>query len=187
MEQFNINGHIVKVDVQKTKKLYEPLPLTSDKAHCGCEDCSYYAKAIVQTSPAVQRFFKQFGIDPRKEAEVWRACKNDDGTYCYTADYHFIGEIKDVPELDWIDVEEASFGLTNRTDNLLSPMIPETFKPSILELKDRGFSFVNPLKIAESFGKTRGEAEEIVNEKQNIVYKAYVNESKWYLHWYSKN
>jgi len=134
MEQFNINGHIVKVDVQKTKELYEPLPLISDKAHCGCEDCSYYTKTIVHTSLAIQRFFEQFGIDPRKEAEVWRASENKDGTYYYVADYHFIGEIQGIKELDWIDIEEASFGLTNRTENSPSPMIPETFTTPIIEL-----------------------------------------------------
>ena len=36
MEQFNINGQIIKVDVQKTKALYEKLPLICDKEHCGC-------------------------------------------------------------------------------------------------------------------------------------------------------
>ena len=80
------------------------------------------------------KFFEQFGIDPRKEAEVWRAYENDNGTYYYTADYHFIGEILDVPELDWIDIEKASFGLTNRTGNLPSPMIPETFTSPIIEM-----------------------------------------------------
>jgi hypothetical protein len=134
MEQFNINGHIVKVDVQKTKELYEPLPLISDKAHCGCEDCSYYTKKIFHTSLAIQRFFEQFGIDPRKEAEVWRASENKDGTYYYVADYHFIGEIQGIKELDWIDVEEASFGLTNRTENSPSQMIPESFTTPIIEL-----------------------------------------------------
>jgi hypothetical protein len=134
MEQFNIIGQVVKVDVQKTKALYEELPLISDKEHCGCPECVYYTKAIVHISPAIQQFFEQFGIDPRKEAEVWRACENDDGTYFYTADYHFIGEIQDGQILDWIDVEEASFGLTNRTGSLPSPMIPETFTPPIIEM-----------------------------------------------------
>ena len=134
MEQLNINGHIVKVDVQKTKALYEPLPLISDKAHCGCEDCNYYTKAIVHASPAIQRFFEQFGIDPRKEAEVWKASENKDGSYYYVADYHFIGGIQGNKELDWIDVEEASFGLANHIKKLPSPMIPETFTTPIIEL-----------------------------------------------------
>lgn len=134
MEQITLNGHIVYVDVQKTKELYKELPLVSEKAHCGCSDCAYYAKAIVHTSPVIQQFFEQFGVDPRKEAEVWRACENDDGTYYYVADYHFIGEIPKVRELDWIDVEGASFGLTNWTGNLPSPMIPETFTLPIIEI-----------------------------------------------------
>ena len=134
MEQLTINGQMVNVDVQKTKELYKELPLVSDEEHCGCSDCTYYAKAIVHTSPAIQQFFEQFGIDSRKEAEVWRACENDDGTYYYVADYHFIGEISDVRELDWIDIEGASFGLTNHTGNLPSPMIPETFTPPIIEM-----------------------------------------------------
>lgn len=134
MEPFNINGHIVKVDVQKTAALYEPLPLISDKAHCGCKDCRYYTQAIVQASPAIQHFFEQFGIDPRKEAEVWRACENEDGTYYYVADYHFIGEIQGIEELEWIDIEGASFGLTNHTGKLPSSMIPETFTTPIIEL-----------------------------------------------------
>lgn len=134
MEQFNINGQIVKVDVQKTKVLYKELPLISDKGHCGCPECVYYTKAITHTSPTIQQFFQQFGIDPRKEAEVWRACENNDGTYYYVADYHFIGEIQDLDELEWIDVDGASFGLANRTEGLPSPMIPETFTPPIIEM-----------------------------------------------------
>lgn len=134
MDQLIINGQAINVDVQKTKELYKELPLVSDKEHCGCSDCTYYAKAIVHTSLAIKQFFEQFGIDPRKEAEVWRACENDDGTYYYVADYHFIGEIPNVKELDWIDIEEASFGLTNWTGKLPSPMIPKTFSPPIIEM-----------------------------------------------------
>ena len=134
MEQFILNGQIVYADVQKTKELYKELPLVSEKEHCGCSDCTYYAKAIVHTTPAIQQFFKQFGIDPRKEAEVWRACENDDGTYYYVADYHFIGEIPHVRELDWIDIEGVSFGLTNYTGSLPSPVIPETFTTPIIEM-----------------------------------------------------
>lgn len=134
MDQFNINEQVVNVDVHKTKELYKELPLISDKGHCGCSDCTSYTKAIVQASSSVLQFFERLGIDPRKEAEVWRVCDNDDGTVYFVADYHFIGEIQKVPELDWIVIDEASFGLTNRTDNLPSPMIPCTFTGPIIEM-----------------------------------------------------
>lgn len=134
MEQYNISGNIVTVDVQKTKALYDDLPLISDKEHCGCSECVYYTKAITCTSEAIQQFFRHFGIDPRKEAEVWKACENDDGTHYYVADYHFIGEIQNVDELEWIDVDGASFGLTNHKGKLPSPMIPETFTTPIVEM-----------------------------------------------------
>lgn len=134
MEKFNINGQIVKVNVQKTKGLYDELPIISDKVHCGCSDCVYYTKAITHISPTIQQFFQKFGVDPRKEAEVWRAFENNNGTYYYVADYHFIGEIQDVDELEWIDVDGASFGLTNYTGGLPSPMIPKTFTPPIIEM-----------------------------------------------------
>ncbi|MEV9639564.1 hypothetical protein ABZ756_02550 [Mammaliicoccus sciuri] len=134
MEHLKINGYIVKVDKRKTKELYKELPLVSEKAHCGCPECSYYARAIMQTTPDIKQFFDQLGIDPRKEAEVWRAAKNEDGTYYYVADYHFMGEIQDVSELDWIEIDGAFFGLTNFTGNLHSSMIPDTFISPIVEL-----------------------------------------------------
>ena len=45
-----------------------------------------------------------------------------------------VGEIPDVKKFDWIDIEGASFGLTNYTGNLPSPMIPETLTPPIIEM-----------------------------------------------------
>ncbi len=134
VEKLLLHGHVIEVDKTKTKELYKELPLISDKAHCGCPECTYYEKAIVQTTPAIYQFFEQFGIDARKEAEVWKAAENDDGTYYYVADYHFIGQIKGIDELDWIDLDGASFGLTNYNKSLPSPMIPDTFTSPIIEL-----------------------------------------------------
>ena len=75
MEQFNINGHIVKVDVQKTKELYEPLPLISDKAHCGCEDCSYYTKTIVHTSLRFNVFSNSLALIQEKKQKFGELAK----------------------------------------------------------------------------------------------------------------
>ena len=133
MKQLNINGFIVNVNVERTKELYDALPLISDKEHCGCDDCTNYTKATDHFSSSVKQFFEQFGIDPRKEAEVSNAC-SEDGMNHYLVDYHFIGEIEDVKELDWINVDGVLFGLTNYDGQLPSPMIPNTFSKPIIEL-----------------------------------------------------
>jgi len=88
MEEIKINDYVVKVDKEKTLELYITLQKVSEKAHCGCEDCQLYAKQIQLTSPEILNFFKQFGVDPTKEAEVWRAIPNKDGYDTYSADYH---------------------------------------------------------------------------------------------------
>ncbi|AJK87495.1 MULTISPECIES: hypothetical protein [Lysinibacillus] len=137
MEEITLNDYIVKIDREKTIKLYKELPKVSEKAHCGCEDCQLFAMQILNTSPDVLKFFEQFGVDPTKEAEVWRAIPNEDGFDTYTADYHFIGVIQGTDDLDWIQIGEASFGLANHDGDLPSPMIPSTFSKPIVELAVR--------------------------------------------------
>ncbi|KOS68324.1 hypothetical protein AEA09_06985 [Lysinibacillus contaminans] len=132
MEQLNLKGHVVLVDAQKTKELYAPLPLVSDKAHCGCEDCRYYTEAIMRTSAAIQQFLQQFGIDPRREGEIWMAAEYDDGTRLYIVDYRSVGKIQDADRLNgWIEIDEAKFSLTNY------PILPifSTLIPSIIVLQ----------------------------------------------------
>lgn len=118
MKKLNLKGHLVLVDAQKTKELYESLPLVSDKEHCGCDDCSFYAAVIIHISPAIQQFFQQFGVDPRKEGEIWKAAEYDDGTRLYIVDYRFIGKIEDADQLGLIEIDEAKFGLTNYPGSL---------------------------------------------------------------------
>lgn len=126
-----------KIDKKKTIELFKNLPKVSEKAHCGCEDCQLFTKQIQHASPQVLNFFKQLGVDPTKEAEVWRAIPNEDGFDTYSADYHFIGAIQGTDDLDWIQVEETSFGFANYISDLPSPMIPSTFSQPIVELAVR--------------------------------------------------
>lgn len=137
MEEVTLNDYVVIVDKEKTLALYSELPQVSDKAHCGCEDCQLFAKQILNSSPQILKFFEQFGINPTKEAEVWRAVPNVNGFDTYSADYHFIGFIEGTDDLDWIQIEEASFGLANHDGDLPSPMIPITFQKPIVELAVR--------------------------------------------------
>ena len=131
MKQLNLKGQLVLVDVEKTQELYKPLPYVADIAHCGCTDCCYYTDAIMHTSPAIQQFFHQFGIDPLKEGEIWMAAHYDDGTRLYIVDYRFVGKIQEADQLnDWIELDEAKFMLTNY------PLLPifQSLIPSMVVL-----------------------------------------------------
>ena len=94
-------------------------------------------KQIGQASANVLAFFQQFGIDPTKEAEVWRAISNENGFDTYTADYHFVGNIQGADELEWIQIGEASFGLVNYKCGMSSLVIPSAFSKPIVEMAVR--------------------------------------------------
>lgn len=89
---------------------------------------------IMNTSPAILKFFQKFGIDPRKEANVWKACEYDDSTFFYIVDYHMIGEIEDIDQVGWLKIDEAKFSLTDYPV-LPSPMLLKTVIPPMIELQ----------------------------------------------------
>lgn len=64
LEQIQLLGHTVLVNKELTQSLYRPLPLLSDKEHCGCINCANYAKACDDFDENVLAFFDQFGVDP---------------------------------------------------------------------------------------------------------------------------
>ena len=124
-------GHTVLVDKELTQTLYKELPLLSDKEHCGCSDCSNYVKACKSLDEQVRGFFEQFGVDPRKEGEIWHVFEDDDGFY------HFFGEIVGTCELDWIEVGNFKFGLTNSTNK--STLVLDSFPNPIIELSVQAY------------------------------------------------
>lgn len=132
MEQKQLLGHTVLIDKERTKSLYKELPLLSDKEHCGCLDCSNYVKACEALDEQVKGFFDQFGVDPRKEGEIWHVYENEDGVHHYDGFYHFIGEIVGIDKLDWIEVGKFTFGLTNSSNE--SALVPDSFPNPIIEL-----------------------------------------------------
>ncbi|KMY28275.1 hypothetical protein ACZ11_23875 [Lysinibacillus xylanilyticus] len=137
MDEITLNNYRVRIDRRNNIDLYKGLPKVSEDAHCGCGDCQLFVQQIQNASQEVLNFFRQFGVDPTKEAEVWRFNPNKDGFDSYTADYHFIGAIQGTDEIDWIKIGEASFGLANYKGELLSPMIPSTFSKPLVELAVR--------------------------------------------------
>ncbi|MFE8698759.1 DUF3986 family protein [Cytobacillus sp. FJAT-53684] len=137
MEHIQLLGHTVLIDKELTKILYKELPLLSDKKHCGCPDCSNYVKACGALDEQVKDFFEQFGVDPRKEGEIWHVYENEDGVHYYDGFYHFVGEIVGTRMLDWIEVGNFKFGLTNSSNE--STLVPDSFPNPIIELSIKAY------------------------------------------------
>ena len=136
MEQVQLLGHTVLINKELTQTLYKELPLLSDKGHCGCSDCRNYVKAC-ETLDEQVRIFDQFGVDPRREGEIWHVYENDDGVHYYDGFYHFVGEIVGIDELDWIGVGNFKFGLTNASKD--SALVPDSFLNPIIELSIKAY------------------------------------------------
>jgi len=98
MDEITLNNYRVRIDRKKNIDVYKGLPKVSEEGHCGCGDCQLFVQQIQNASQEVLNFFRQFGVDPTKEAEVWRFNPNKDGFDSYTADYHFIGAIQGTDE-----------------------------------------------------------------------------------------
>lgn len=137
MKQIQMLGYTVLVDKELTQALYNELPLLSDKEHCGCSDCSNYIRACETLDEQVKDFFDQFGVDPRKEGEIWHVYENDEGVHYYDGFYHFVGEIIGTYELDWIEVGNFKFGLTNASNE--STLVPDRFPNPIIELSVKAY------------------------------------------------
>lgn len=132
MKEIQLHGYTVLVDKELTQALYNELPLLSDREHCGCSDCSNYVRACESLDEQVRGFFDQFGVDPRKEGEIWHVYENDDGVHYYDGFYHFIGKIVGIDQLDWIEVGNFKFGLANFSNE--STLVPDSFPNPIIEL-----------------------------------------------------
>lgn len=59
---------------------------------CLCMDCINYSSNRESVFPCeVKLLLEQLGIDYRKESEVWRMFKGDEGLHTYTGIFHYKG------------------------------------------------------------------------------------------------
>lgn len=116
-----IGGWLLQVDKEQTADTYQKLP----EIECSCTYCLNYVTAYEYFPPAIKAFFEQFGIDPRKEAEVYKF--QDDGypIYDYYGFYHFVGRILRLPNGSSYSSETAT-----QAEKAQSVQIFETFKVS---------------------------------------------------------
>lgn len=137
MKEIQLLGYTILVDKELNQALYKELPLLSNKEHCGCLDCSNYVRSCEALDEQVKDFFDQFGVDPRKEGEIWHVYESEDGVHYYDGFYHFVGEIVGIDQLDWIEVGNFKFGLTNASNE--STLVPDSFPNPIIELSIKAY------------------------------------------------
>ena len=61
--------------------------------------------------------------------------ENDDGVHHYDGFYYFVGEVVGSCEMDWIEVGNFKFGLTNPTNK--STLVPDSFPNPIIDYQFR--------------------------------------------------
>jgi hypothetical protein len=81
-------------DVEGTREAYSSINVGGGE-DCGCNTCLNFVAARDQVYPQeVLELFEQFGIDYRKEIEVYHICKTETGKHLYGGWLHFIGDFK---------------------------------------------------------------------------------------------
>ena len=89
---FNLNGFIIGVDVDRTRRFYSKLDeITSS---CSCDNCRNYLLATEDFPREVLEFFNKLGVDVRKAPEVYKifGCPEENCVY-YNGFYHICGEL----------------------------------------------------------------------------------------------
>jgi hypothetical protein len=86
---------ILIVDKELTQATYDTVN-EGDAENCTCSDCkNYTACKDIAFPQEVKSMLALLGIDYRKECEVMRVQKGDDGLHNYFGSFHFQGSIKD--------------------------------------------------------------------------------------------
>jgi hypothetical protein len=71
---------------------------------CGCADCRNFRLARGQVfPPAFVALLDQLGIDPEKEAEVYRNGRLPSGRHYYGGWYHFVGTLDETGDFAPVD------------------------------------------------------------------------------------
>lgn len=80
---------VLDVDPKRTQAYYE----TDPGIGCDCSGCRNYPLAMEALPEEAKEFFRSLGIDPKKPAEVYVNCTQEDGTLFYGGFYHLCGRL----------------------------------------------------------------------------------------------
>ena len=125
LRTFEQNGWILEVDRESTAELYQKIPLISE---CTCGYCLNFVTAYVHFPQAVKDFFEQFGIDPRREGEVYHLGDEKEGTFLYGGFFHFVGRLNGTgQDLEIVPGFEVSFNTKNH-------LLPKTWEGPAVQM-----------------------------------------------------
>lgn len=120
MNRLEIGPYIITYDRVATMDCYAHIQ-RGDAERCGCKDCMNFILARNTVFPVeFLGYLSKFGIDYRKEAEVYHFGKNEKGNHSYGGIFYFIGmmQTKSDSESDadislCTDSQSFSFSVTN--------------------------------------------------------------------------
>jgi len=140
MEFMKLGRWNIEVDKIRTKEFYSNHHEITE--YCDCQDCRNYVSVCNKYSQEVKQFFKCFGIDPIKEAEVYVCARNSDGSLLYGGFYHVVGNLINGEDF-WIRTDktsnyaepyklnnEFSYGFTEE-----NALVPDGFPEPVLQLE----------------------------------------------------
>ena len=88
---FTFGNYTIDIDVEKTRQIYQRLPLITQR--CDCDGCRNFEKAVDILPKAVRTFFDDLGVDLKRIVERYVNCKNKDGTLLYGGFCHVCGTL----------------------------------------------------------------------------------------------
>ncbi|WP_439482758.1 hypothetical protein [Cyclobacterium plantarum] len=84
-----------EVDYERTKEIYDMVEQGSPE-RCACNDCKNFATNRENIYPDEIKFLlSKFGIDYRKESDIYHMARLDNGFHHYGGWFHFKGKIKE--------------------------------------------------------------------------------------------
>ena len=104
--QVQLGIYKLDVDVDRTHRFY----LEADGIDCDCDGCQNFTQAAASFPQVVQDFFRQFGVDLNKPAEIYGIYAPSDDSVFYGGFYHICGSILKGTE-PWIPLEDNRFQL----------------------------------------------------------------------------
>ena len=112
MEIISFKDWILKVDREATFTTYASVQ-NGSAGECDCTECKNYLASRDGLFPAeVKLLLCQLGIDYKKEVEVWRMFKGENGKHRYSGYFHFKGGFEGKDCFITNDGKNGTFSLT---------------------------------------------------------------------------